>query len=60
MSSVNFGAEEAILFALRRANGLKLVVYCPIWMKFGIRVLHVTLLGVRGFSESHRGEGRRA
>ena len=27
MSSVNIGGEEAILFALRRVNGLKLVVY---------------------------------
>jgi hypothetical protein len=37
MSSVKIGAEEAILFALRRMNGLELVVYCPIWVKFGIR-----------------------
>jgi hypothetical protein len=60
MSSIKIGAEEAILFALKRVNGLKLVVYCLIWVKFGIRTVHVTLLGIRRFSESHRGEGRRA
>jgi hypothetical protein len=60
MSSIKFGAEEAILFLLRPVNGLQLVVYCPIWVKFGIRALHATLLGIRVFSESHRGEGRRA
>jgi len=41
-------------------NGLELVVYCPIWVKFGVRALRVTLLGIRGFSETHRGEGRMA
>jgi len=59
MGSFKIGAEEAILFALRRVNGLELVVYCPIWFKFGIRALNVALLGIRVFSEIHRREDRR-
>jgi hypothetical protein len=60
MNSVKIGAEEAILLLLRLVNGLQLVVYFTICVKLGIRAQHVTLLDSRVFSESHRGEGRRA